>query len=333
MRFKSVHDGERTGSTPLRFAVMGGRCDIAAALLDEGADITAPLKHGFMSNLEGCPFFEIHPGTCCLAQACVHLCPSADGSSFDSSDMVQLLLSRGANIKRIQTGMPKGNMLHLSCVNSRFEVTKLLMQTDPTLWRVPHAGCILPLEEVVMVGTADFVKKCFAEFPEQLVATKINPSGHSWCHKAVNHIGDVEVLRAVLELGADPNADPGGTITSAGKWPELAHPNDVRMNIHFPLRVVVFNIGRLVSRVSKRPPMILDRMAHSMWCCSALHNAAHQGQLACVKLLLESGARIDSTVHLRKMTPLHVAAMCGHEEVVEVHRSPPPARTRQGCSR
>ncbi|CAE8635827.1 unnamed protein product [Polarella glacialis] len=44
MKFHSACDGESTGWTPLRFALYDGRCDVALALLQQGADVQAPLR-------------------------------------------------------------------------------------------------------------------------------------------------------------------------------------------------------------------------------------------------------------------------------------------------
>ena len=41
MQFKTVKDGKRSGWTPLRFAMMAGRVDIATHLLDDGAHVDA----------------------------------------------------------------------------------------------------------------------------------------------------------------------------------------------------------------------------------------------------------------------------------------------------
>ena len=47
-----------------------------------------------------------------------------------------------------------------------------------------------------------------------------------------------------------------------------------------------------------------------------IHRAAKEGQLECVKFLVEVGASID-IVNDDFNTPLHIAAYCGHVNVVE----------------
>ena len=51
--------------------------------------------------------------------------------------------------------------------------------------------------------------------------------------------------------------------------------------------------------------------------CTALHAAAYMGTLGAVNLLLERGASPSSTAHPRGMTPLHLAALNGHDDVCE----------------
>ena len=55
---------------------------------------------------------------------------------------------------------------------------------------------------------------------------------------------------------------------------------------------------------------------------TALHVAAYAANLTCVQLLLEcKGVDVNSQQHARRMTPLMLAAMGGHDEIVEALRA------------
>ena len=66
-------------------------------------------------------------------------------------------------------------------------------------------------------------------------------------------------------------------------------------------------------RPIKKLPKILFLFAHVVR-STALHWASYYGKLGAVNLFLERGAWPDSTNH-RGMTPLHLAAIGGHDDV------------------
>merc|ERR1719159_280562 len=80
MRFEGVHDGRRSGITPLRMAVIANRLDLVNELLHAGADVEAPLAQGF-------PQFEMLRGMTVLHTAC-WIC--------DDASIVRALLAHGA---------------------------------------------------------------------------------------------------------------------------------------------------------------------------------------------------------------------------------------------
>ena len=65
MRFSSLADGTKTGLTPLRFAVLAGRVDLAREILAAGADVQARLRK---------PYEQMHwiQGETVLHTACAH---------------------------------------------------------------------------------------------------------------------------------------------------------------------------------------------------------------------------------------------------------------------
>ena len=74
-------------------------------------------------------------------------------------------------------------------------------------------------------------------------------------------------------------------------------------------------IAGLVMRWSKNPSKMMEFLG--LGAGTALHVAAFKGNLRAVDLLLAHKADVASRAHQRRMTPLHVAATMGHDEVCE----------------
>ena len=107
MRFTSVHDGQRTGLTPLRFAVLEGRLDLVTQLLDLGAHIEAPLRRVISA-------FDMEAGISILHSAC---------SQGPNPAVARLLLDRGANYKHCTKSMGGGfSPARLACQYGRADI-------------------------------------------------------------------------------------------------------------------------------------------------------------------------------------------------------------------
>lgn len=91
-------------------------------------------------------------------------------------------------------------------------------------------------------------------------------------------------------------------------------------------------IGRSVPRSSAIAPLFLPQNG-----LSPIHMAAQGDHVDCVRLLLQYNAEIDD-ITLDHLTPLHVAAHCGHHRVAKVlldKGAKPNSRAlvRRGCCR
>ena len=82
MKFETVHDGKKTGWTPLMFAVIANRVELCTALLDAGADPKVKFKQGYVQ-------YGLRKDMPVLHAACAtHDCP----------EIVQLLIARGVSV-------------------------------------------------------------------------------------------------------------------------------------------------------------------------------------------------------------------------------------------
>ena len=100
MQFNSVEDGKKFGLTPLRYAVIAGRADLTAALLDMGADIDGGKVRRATPEMQNMWF--LMPGASVLISA------ACFSPAHSHADCVRLLIQRGANVKA--TCMPPFNI-------------------------------------------------------------------------------------------------------------------------------------------------------------------------------------------------------------------------------
>ena len=113
------HREELVGLTPLHFAVIAQRVDIARALLDRGADVESPL-HASYAN------FELLRGWTVLQHACCYR---------DNPQLVALLLERKADPRRTTTRGHGAGLAALSyaCMRPHTRTILSLLQHDISL--------------------------------------------------------------------------------------------------------------------------------------------------------------------------------------------------------
>ena len=69
----------------------------------------------------------------------------------------------------------------------------------------------------------------------------------------------------------------------------------------------------LVALLSKRASPVVEAFTYGSR-CSALHSAAYYSNLGAVDALVSARADVNSQVHYRRMTPLMLAALGGHQQ-------------------
>ena len=317
MKFSGVHDGEKDGLTPLRFAIVANRVDLVKELLDAGSDVHVRVRKEVPAR-----FFE-------AGDTLLHTATFFAGMDEEEVgvQIVQLLLAAGATTRSVTRNPPHGNVLLNACVNSNLAMVDAIHKADPSLWQIPHFFGILPFEEAIMVGKPEMCKHALEHYAQELkglppgVPTFLAMDGRSGVKSAhtaelmaqtkgamlvwyaVNHIGDTRVLQMVLDAGHDPNGMAKGGYKGFASVP-------AKLPIRMGVPIMTF-----LSNHMSNPPSIADRFANFFG--SPLHIAALTGNLRAVEMLLEYGADPTCEMHKRKLTPLHNAAMKGHASCVD----------------
>ncbi len=285
MRFRSASDdAQSTGLTPLHFAVMTGRVDLVAALLNHGAPIECAAKRenrGVMISAGLTPL-----------DAAVQF--ARDGT------IVELLLRRGANPrKRKKWGL---HSLHYATGAGNAEGVRALMQHDATLADLPSDIGLYPFFMAPFFGQSRLTSILRDEFPDQFKRSVRNHdmkrAGTSLCATAMaNGISSPDILNAILDAGEPVDR----YIAKVTKGPTVS----------------ILRFADLIARLrpmDKLPSFVISGAYLTR--STALHVAAYHGMLVAVDLLVARGAPINSTAHPMGMTPLHLSTIGGHPDVV-----------------
>ena len=280
MHFSSEYDGGSSGWTPLRFAVLAGRVDLAGELLSKGVDVESMMSRA--TNEWGMP----------KGSTVLHL------ASYVRNDakMVQLLLSHGADPRRVDKAAGF-SALHFACCYGRFANITKLIECDHLLSRQPARSTgALPLPYLALLGHSETLQLALKELAQHLPDHTVGPgSPTNWCTFSVAQVGDVATLRTLLDAGFEHNSI--GALT------------------HRKFRVIC-TISDVMVRFLNQPRGIFIAMAFTSR-ATALHAAALTGNIGALNLLLEHSADPTSTSHAHALTPLHLAAYNGHKEIAQ----------------
>ena len=76
--------------------------------------------------------------------------------------------------------------------------------------------------------------------------------------------------------------------------------------------LLAFVVGDVFFLASPCPPPLIEKLSLG-YRCTLLHYASYAGNEELVRKLVAEGAPVHSTKHAHRMTPLHLAALNGHE--------------------
>jgi ankyrin repeat protein len=306
MRFESVKDGAKTGMTPLRFAVIAGRADLCKELLEQGADIEAPLKkkHSVFKWMKGQTILHSAAG--------IATSTTDEAHNANSKEIVRLLLEHGADpFKR--AGDQGTTPLMIAEVVGNLAAIDLIMEHAPLVVTTPIAkfGQMVWEMWAVFGGHPRVFAHLLQKYPERMAAAVSSSHagdrfGMSLVVHLLNNAADVATLEALLDAGCTTDGiqrdAKGKPVGPAGR----ATAGDIKMLYRL--------VDALTLRASKPQSNFVEFWAYSCR-CAPLHAAVHNANLGAVDVLIKRGADPNSTYHPKRMTPLALAVMGGHVEI------------------
>lgn len=143
---------------------------------------------------------------------------------------------------------------------------------------------------------------------------KLDGFGIGFLGWAVFQIGSCEVAKAVIDVArvlGVPDEHIFGAHTITDKV-TLANVMPLVRRLGVPRLLIALGV------IPERPCGFAGCLQYAFLEATPLHVAAYAANLNCLQLLLESGGMdVNSQAHARRMTPLMLAAMGGHDEIVE----------------
>jgi len=313
MHFSTANDDARsTGLTPLIFAVMTGRADLVEALIDLGASTECVSKVAE-------PSLQIEKGSTALSvAACVFRIltraplpsPATKARAFESharramardGTIIELLLRHGADPRRRIGPFGLSALFHAVAHNNIHSV-RAFMRHDKTLAAFTSYAGYYPFGNALLMGHAHLASTLKDEYPQEFEAAVLKHDLGLFANSIVsttiiNGISSIEVFEAALDAGEPVDRfvskctkGPIGTIVKIADLVAWLRPVD-------------------------KLPSFIYRFAY-LARTTALHCAASQGKLTVVNFLLGRGAPINSTANPKGMTPLHLAIVGDHLDII-----------------
>jgi ankyrin repeat protein len=259
----------------------------------------------------------------------------ADAAQARNAAAVKELLKKGADVNAAQgDGM---TALHWAAVNGDAEVAQMLLYAGANVGAKTRIGGYTPLHLAAQVGNAAVIAPLVAAGAQVGAATA---TGATALMQAA-HSGSVDSARILLENGADPNVKETANGQTALMFAAAADRVDVvklllarGADLAATSRVEDFSSIATSSEVDQNGvprqaqpnqrgdvpgvtrPFNYNELIGKHGGLSALHFAARQGAMATAEALLAAGADINQRCAGDRTTPIIVAAVNGHFDLV-----------------
>jgi ankyrin repeat protein len=261
----------------------------------------------------------------------------AEAAQSKNAAAVKTLLKSGADVNAAQgDGM---TALHWAALNGDAEMASMLLYAGANVGAKTRIGGYTPLHLAAQVGNANVIAPLIAAGAP--VATLTATGATALMHAA--HSGNAEAVRILLENGADPNVKETANGQTALMFASAADRVDVvkmliarGADLNATSRVEDFSKLTMTNDVDQngvpRPqpppppggrdipgitrPYNYNELIDKHGGLAALHFAARQGAMASAEALITGGANINQPGAGDKATPILVAAINGHFDLV-----------------
>ena len=261
----------------------------------------------------------------------------ANAAQAKNADAVKKLLKEGADVNGAQgDGM---TALHWAALNGDADLASMLLYAGANVGAKTRIGGYTPLHLAAQVGNASVIAPLVASGAAVAAATS---TGATALMQAA-HSGSADSVRILLENGADPNVKETANGQTALMFAAAADRIDVvklliarGADIKATSRVEDFSALTMSSQVdangvpvqaqaSQRGdvpgvtrPFNYNELIGKHGGLSALHFAARQGSMATAEALIAAGADVNQQGAGDKTTPMIVAAVNGHFDLVSM---------------
>jgi ankyrin repeat protein len=261
--------------------------------------------------------------------------PVAAAAQSKDTATVRKLIKEGADVNAAQgDGM---TALHWAALNGDAELASMLLYAGANVGAKTRIGGYTPLHLAAQVGNATVIAPLIAAGAQVGIATATGAT--ALMHAA--HSGNADAVRTLIENGADPNVKETANGQTALMFAAAADRVDVvklllarGADIAATSRVEDLSALTTSSEVDQSGVPVQAQAARSgdvpgvtrpynynerigkHGGLSALHFAARQGAMATAEALLAAGADVNQRCAGDKTTPLIIAAVNGHFDLV-----------------
>ena len=261
--------------------------------------------------------------------------PIADAAQAKDAATIRKLIKEGGDVNAAQgDGM---TALHYAALNGDAELAQMLLYAGANVGAKTRIGGYTPLHLAAQVGNANVIAPLVAAGSQ--VSSLTGTGATALMHAA--HSGNADAVRILIENGADPNIKETANGQTALMFAAAADRIDVvklliarGADLHVTSRVEDFAKLTMDNDADQngvpRPqqpanpndvpgitrPFNYNELIGKHGGLAALHFAARQGAMATTEALIKAGANVNQQGAGDKTTPILVAAINGHFDLV-----------------
>src|SRR5688572_19640095 len=261
--------------------------------------------------------------------------PIADAAQAKDTAAIKKLIKEGGDVNAAQgDGM---TALHYAALNGDAELAQMLLYAGANVGAKTRIGGYTPLHLAAQVGNANVIAPLVAAGSQ--VSSLTGTGATALMHAA--HSGNADAVRILIENGADPNIKETANGQTALMFAAASDRLDVvklliarGADLHVTSRVEDFASLTITNDADQngvpRPqqpanpndvpgisrPFNYNELIGKHGGLAALHFAARQGAAASAEALIKAGADINQRGAGDQTTPILVAAINGHFDLV-----------------